>query len=160
LRALIASTNSTRAALIQEVFVLQDGRSARIENDMGGEIDDFLELLRGDIKHEAHPRRDALQIPNMGAGRNELNVAKALASPLFRDDLDTALFAGDALVTDLLVFAAMAFVVFGRTEDLFAEETSHLRLLGAIVDGLRFGDLAMAPAADGVRGSKTHLHRG
>jgi hypothetical protein len=88
----------------------------------------------------------------MAARTHEFDVAEAFTTPLFRDDLDAALFAGDALVTDLLVFAAMAFVVLGRTEDLFAEETSHFRFLAAVVDGLRLRDFAMRPGSNRIGG--------
>jgi len=117
---------------------------------MSGEIDDFLKLFGADVEDEAHPAGDAFEIPNVGAGRNELNMAHPLTPELFGDDFDPALFAGDALVTDLLVLAAMAFVVLARTEDLFAEQTTHFGLLRTIVDRFGFGDFAMAPTADGV----------
>ncbi len=41
----------TGDSLIQEVLVFKDARSAGVQDDVGGEIDDFLELLRGDLQN-------------------------------------------------------------------------------------------------------------
>jgi hypothetical protein len=43
------------------------------------------------------------------------------------------------------IFAAVAFIVFGRPEDLGAEEAVSLWLKSSVVNGLRFFDLAMRP---------------
>jgi hypothetical protein len=94
----------------------------------------------------------------VGAWSGKFDVAESFTSPFLGDNLDTALLAGDALETDFLIFAAMAFVVFARSEDLLAEKTSWLWLLRTVVDGLWASDLTMTPATDLFRGSKANLH--
>ena len=59
--------------------------------------------------------------------------------------LDAAAVADDAAVADSLIFAAVAFVVLGRTEDLLAEKTVPFRLVGPVVDRFRLEDLAATP---------------
>jgi hypothetical protein len=75
-------------------------------------------------------------------------VAHPLAAHLLARHLDAAALADDPLVADALVLAAVALPVLGRTEDALAEETVALRLQGAVVDGLRLGDLAGGPVPD------------
>src|SRR5690606_13656315 len=72
-------------------------------------------------------------------------------------DLHAATLTDDALEADALVLAAVALPVPGRTEDLLAEESVALGLEGAVVDGFRLLDLAVAPLADGVRGGQGEL---
>ncbi len=127
---------------------------ARVKNDVGGEVDDVLEVLRSHVEDKAHPGGDRLQIPDVGARGDELDVPESLSTPVLGDDFDAALFAGDALVADLFVFSAVAFVVFGGAEDLLAEEAAHLRFLRTVVDGFGFGDFAFAPITDHLRASK------
>ena len=80
----------------------------------------------------------------MSHGHDKLDVSGTLTANLLLSNLNTAAVADNALVTDTLVLAAGALVVLRRTEDALAEETVALRLVGAIVDGLRFCDLAEA----------------
>lgn len=93
-------------------------------------------------------------------GATSLDVAHALATPLLRNDFDVAAFAGDALIADLLVFSAVALVVLDRAEDLFTEQTGGFRLLGTVVDGFGFEDLAFRPRTDVFRRSETDLDGG
>ena len=87
-------------------------------------------------------------------GRRELDVAEALAADLGEGDFDAALVADDAAVLHALVLAAEALPVGDGAKDAGAEEAVALRLEGAVVDGLRLGDLAMRPAADLLRGGE------
>src|SRR5205085_2072004 len=80
--------------------------------------------------------------------RRQVHVAHALAAHLGARDLDAAALTHDALVADALVLAAVALPVLGRTEDALAEQPVLLGLERAVVDGLRLGDLAGAPASD------------
>src|SRR5262249_12142768 len=70
---------------------------------------------------------------------------------------DAALLADNALVLHALVLAAQALIVLHRPEDAGAEQPVTLRLEGAIVDGFRLLDLAMAPAQDLVRRGQRNL---
>ena len=125
---------------------------------VGGEVDDLLEVLRRQVEQVAQARRDALEVPDVGHGGGELDVAHALATHLGAGDLDAAALADDALEAHALVLAAVALPVPGGTEDLLAEEAVTLGLERAVVDGLRLLDLAVAPRADLVRGGQADLN--
>jgi hypothetical protein len=118
------------------------------------EVDDLLEVLRRQVEQVAEPARDALEVPDVGDGRGQLDVAHPLAPDLGAGHLDAAALTDDALEADALVLAAVALPVAGRTEDLLAEEPVLLRLEGAVVDGLGLLDLAVRPLADVVAGGE------
>src|SRR5580698_4668997 len=82
--------------------------------------------------------------------RGQLDMAHALAPDPRQRHFDRALFADDALVLHALVLAAQALVVLDRSEDARAEQAVTLRLEGAVVDGLRLLDFAVAPGADAL----------
>ena len=126
-------------------------------DDRGGEVEDLLELLRSHVDQVADPARDALEEPDVGDGRGQVDVAHALAADLRAGDLDAAALADDALVADPLVLAAVALPVLGRTEDALAEEPVLLGLQRPVVDRLRLRDLAVAPAPDLLRGGEADL---
>ncbi len=109
------------------------------------EVDDLLEVLGRQVEQVAQARRDALEVPDVGDGRGQLDVAHPLTTHLGAGHLDAAALADDALEADALVLAAVALPVAGRTEDLLAEEPVLLRLEGAVVDGLGLLDLAVGP---------------
>ena len=73
----------------------------------------------------------------------QLDMTATLAAHLLLCYLHTTTVADDALVTDALVLSAGALIVACRTEDALAEETVALRLVGAVVDGLRLCHLAV-----------------
>ena len=118
------------------------------------EVEDLLELLRSHVDQVADPRRHALEEPDVGDGRRQVHVTHALAPHLGARDLHAAALADDALVADALVLAAVALPVLGGTEDALAEETVLLRLERPVVDGLRLGDLAAAPAPNLLGGGE------
>src|SRR5213076_3407018 len=117
-------------------------------DDRRGEVQDLLQLARGDVEQVADARRHSLEEPDVRDGRGEVDVAHALAAHLLARDLDAAALADDALVADALVLAAVALPVLGGTEDALAEETVALGLERAVVDRLRLRDLAGRPLAD------------
>ena len=77
----------------------------------------------------------------MGNRHNEFDVTGTLAAHLLLCHLHAASVADDALIADTLVLAAGTLEVLHRTEDALAEETVTLRLVGAVVDGLRLRHL-------------------
>src|SRR5579864_7987599 len=87
----------------------------------------------------------------MRAGGSQLNVSQALAANLGERYFNAALVADHAAMLHALVFAAQALPVGYRPEDAGAEQSIALRLEGAVVDGLRLGDLSVRPAADFFR---------
>ena len=118
------------------------------------EVDDLLEVLRGEVEQVAEPARDTLEVPDVGHRGGELDVAHPLAADLAAGHLDAAALADDALEAHALVLAAVALPVPGGTEDLLAEEAVTLGLERAVVDRLRLLDLAVAPRADVIRGGQ------
>ena len=121
------------------------------DDHVGGEVDDLLEVLRRHVEQVAQTRGNTLEVPDVGDGSGELDVAHALTTDGALGDLHAAALADDALEADTLVLAAGALPVAGRAEDLLSEETVLLRLQRAVVDGFRLLDLAVGPGADVVR---------
>ncbi len=126
-------------------------------DDGGGEVQDLLEFLRRHVQQVADAAGHALEEPDVADGRGQVDVAHALAAHLRARDLHAAALAHDALVADALVLAAVALPVLRGTEDALAEEPVLLGLERAVVDGLRLGDLAGAPAADLLGGREGDL---
>jgi len=134
-------------ALGQQFLGLQRSLT-RIGDDVAFEVQDLLEFLEGHVEKGADARRQRSQEPDMGDGRGKVDMAHPLAAHLGLDHLDAALFADDAAMAHALVFAAVTFVVLGRTEDFRAEQPIAFRLEGPVVDGLGLLDLAMRPRPD------------
>src|SRR5439155_2210758 len=119
-----------------------------VRDDRRGEVQDLLQLARGDVEQVADAARHALEEPDVRHGRGEVDVTHPLAAHLLPGHLDAAALADDALVTDALVLAAVALPVARRPEDALAEEAVALRLQRAVVDRLRLRDLTRRPVAD------------
>ena len=124
------------------------------DHHVGGEVDDLLEVLRRHVQQVPEARRDALEVPDVGDGRGELDVAHALTTDGGLGDLHAAALADDALEADALVLAARALPVTRGPEDLLSEEAVLLGLERAVVDGLRLLDLAVRPTTDVVGGGQ------
>ena len=124
-------------------------------DDVGREVDDLLEILGREVEQIPEPRRDTLEVPDVGDRRGQLDVAHPLTTHLGTGHLDAAALTDDALEADALVLAAVALPVASRSEDLLAEQAVLLRLERAVVDGLRLLDLAVGPVTDVVRGRQT-----
>src|SRR5690606_11511007 len=107
------------------------------------EVDDLLEVLRGEVEQVAEARRHALEEPDVRDGSGELDVAHALTTDLGARDLHATTLADDPLEAHALVLAAVALPVPGGAEDLLAEESVLLRLERAVVDGLGLLDLTV-----------------
>src|SRR5262245_21814913 len=123
-------------------------------DDVGGEVDDPLEVLGGDVQQVAEATGDALEVPDVGDRGGELDVAHPVAADLAAGDLDAAALADDALEPDALVLAAVALPVPRRSEDPLAEQAVLLRLEGPVVDRLRLLHLAVGPRTDLIRGGQ------
>ena len=130
-------------------LLVVDGR-----DQVGREVDDLLEILGSQVEQVAQPGRDALEVPDVGDRRGELDVAHPLTAHLGAGDLDATALADDALEAHALVLAAVALPVPGGTEDLLAEQPVLFRLQRPVVDGLGLLDLAVAPLTDVVSGGQ------
>ncbi|MPM64190.1 hypothetical protein SDC9_111076 [bioreactor metagenome] len=79
----------------------------------------------------------------MRNGSGQVDVAHTFAAHLGSRDLHAAAVADLALITDLLILAAVALPVLCRSKNLFAEEAVPLGLQGTVVDGLGFFHFAV-----------------
>ena len=117
-------------------------------DEVGGEVDDLLQVLGRQVEEVAEPGRDTLEVPDVGDRSGQLDVAHPLAADLGPGDLHATALADDALEPDALVLPAVALPVPGGAEDLLAEEPVLLRLERAVVDRLGLLDLAVGPRPD------------
>ena len=85
-------------------------------------------------------------------------MAHTLAAHLGTGDLNAATLADFSLIADALLASAIAFPILHGSKNSVAEQTVALRLQGTVIDGLRFFDLAVAPGANLIRGSKTNFN--
>ncbi len=129
--------------------VLVDAR-----DDVEREVEDPLQVPGADVEQDPEPGRRALEVPDVADRAGQLDVAHPLAADLRARDLDAALVADDALVSNPLVLAAVALPVLGGTEDAFVEETILLGLERPVVDRLRLRHLTLGPLPDLVRAGK------
>ena len=74
-------------------------------------------------------------------------------------DFNAATVADNALITDFLVLAAVAFPVLGRSENTLAEQAVFFRLQRTVIYGLRFFDFSMGPFADLIRRCQADAYR-
>ena len=139
-------------AFVGNHFALREiGHFARIDDDVGFEIEHALEFTQRDVEQVADARRQALEEPHVRAGAGQFDVAQAFAAHARQRHFDAALVADDAAMLHPLVLAAETFPVRHGSEDPRAEEAVAFRLERAVVDGFRFGDFAVAPASDLLR---------
>ena len=135
---------------VQQLVLLELGL-LRVDDDVGFEVEDALEIAQGDVEQVPDPARQPLEEPDMAHRRRQRDVAEPLAPDLRLGDLDAALVADDAAVLHPLVLAAQALPVGDRAEDLGAEQAVALGLERPVVDGFRLGHLAVRPGQDLLR---------
>ena len=136
--------------LRKELTVLERSE-AGVDDDVGLEIEDALEILERHVEQQTDPARQGLKEPDVGDGRGKLDVAHAVAPDPRKRHLDAALLADHALVLHALVLAAQALVVLDRPENARAEQPVALGLERTVVDGLRLLDLAVGPGQNLLR---------
>ena len=141
--------------LFAEHFLFVQGSIPRIQNHVGLEVEDTLQLSQAQVQQMSDSTRQTLEEPYMGAGTGQFDVAETLPPHLGQRDLDTALVADHSPVLHPFVLPAKTLPIGDGAEDLGAEQTVALRLEGSVVDGLRFGDFTLGPGSDRVRRSQT-----
>ncbi len=134
--------------LLGEQLVLLEVGVARLDDDVGLEVEHALEVAQRDVEQVADAARQPLEEPHVADRGRQRDVAEALAADLGLRHLDAALVADHAAVLHALVLAAQALPVGDRAEDLGAEQAVALRLERPVVDRLRLGDLAVRPRED------------
>ena len=132
---------------------------AGIQHDEAGKIQHFFQVPGRYVQNHAHPAGNAAEIPDVTDGRGQSDMTHPLAADLGAGDFHAALVAllFLAAVFDALVFAAVALPVLGGAENAFAEQAVPFRLEGAVIDGFRFGDLAVGPLQNFFRGCHADL---
>src|SRR5581483_1777644 len=142
---------------LERVEIAGTGLVVNPRHHGGGEVQDLLELLGSHVEQVADTAGDALEEPDVRDRCRQVDMAHALTANLGARDLNTTALAHDPLVTDTLVFAAVALPVLGGAEDALAEEPVLLGLERAVVDRLGLGHLARTPRSDLLGGSKPDL---
>ena len=122
---------------IEHLLFLQLTHIARIGDDIQSKVQHLFQHAGRDVENQAHAGRNALKVPDVGDGRGQLNVAHALAANLCGGHFNAAAFADFTLITNSLIFSAVALPVLLRPKDSFAEQSVALGFQGAVVD--RFG---------------------
>ena len=135
-------------------LALFDRSFAGLDDHVGLEVQHRLQVAQRDVQHVPDAAGQALEEPDVRAGRSQLNVAQPFAAHLGERDFHAALVADHAAVLHALVLAAQALPVGYRAENAGAEQAVALRLEGAVVDRFRLGDFAVRPAADLLRRSQ------
>ena len=143
---------------VEQLAALERGQ-ARLDHDVGFEVQDALDVAQGHVQHQADARGQRLEEPDVRGRRGQLDVAHALAAHLGQRHFRAALLADHAAVLHALVLAAQALVVLDRSEDRGAEQAVALRLEGAVVDRLGLLHFAERPRADQVRRRQRDLDR-
>ena len=143
---------------VEHLLFLQFAHIARVGDDIQGKVQHLLQHAGRDVENQAHAGRNALEVPDVGDGRGQLNVAHALAANLCGGHFNTAAFADFTLVTNSFVFSAVALPVLLRPKDSFAEQSVAFGFQGAVVDRFGLFYLAVRPCADGIRRSQADLH--
>ena len=115
---------------------------AGLNDDIALVVNHHIEFLCRQTKQITDFVRQRLEIPYMCYRHNQLDVSHTLTAYLLLCNFNTATVADDAFVADAFVLAAVALIVFYRTEDAFAEQTVTLRLVSTVVDCFRLQHLA------------------
>ena len=134
--------------LFLDDLALFDRSFAGLDHHVSLEVQHRFQVAQRDVEDVADAAGQALEEPDVRAGRSQFDVAQALAANLGQRDFHAALVADDAAVLHALVLAAQALPVGDRAENPGAEQAVALRLEGAVVDRLRLGYFAVRPAAN------------
>ena len=135
-------------ALLSQQLSLFERGFAGIDHHVFLKVQDAFEIAERNVQQVADSTRQALEEPDVRAGRSELDVAQALAPDLGKGHFHATLVANHAAVLHALVLAAQAFPIRYRTKDPGAKQAVALRLESPIVDGFRLGHLSVRPGPD------------
>ena len=140
--------------LFAQDFLFVQGSVAGIQNHVGLEIEDTLQLPQAQVQQMPDPTGQPLEEPDMRTGTGQFDVTQTFPPNLGQSDLDPALVADHSPVLHPLVLPAETLPIGDGAKDLGAEQAVPLRLEGPVVDGLRFGDFPLGPGPDRVRRSQ------
>ena len=140
----------------QKLFVLQLCIPC-IQYNVGCKVQNLFQCSGAHGKDQTHSGGNPLEIPDMGNGSGQLNMAHSLTSYLCFCYLNAATVADNAFVTDSFIFTTMTFPVFCGPENSFAEQTVLFRFQCSIVNGFRFFDFTSGPFMDFFGRCQTNL---
>ena len=120
-------------------------------DDVLGEVKHPLQVARGQVQQGAQAAGSGFGEPDVGDRGGQADVAHPFPAHLGPGDFHAAAVADHAAVADALILAAKALPVLGRAKEPLAEQAVLFRAQGAVVDGLRLGDLAVGPVDNLLR---------
>jgi len=98
-----------------------------VGDDILSEIQDTVKVAAADIQQEAQIAGHPARVPDVGNRGSQDNVPHALAAHGGAGDFHAAFVADDTLVANVLVLAAVALPILGRTKDGLTEEAVFFR---------------------------------
>ena len=110
----------------EELFA-HERRFARVEYDVGCEVEYFFECARGYIEDEAHAARDSFEVPDVRYRCGKFDMTHTVTTYFGARYFNAAAVADDAFVTDSFVLTAMTFPVTRWAEDAFTEQAVFFR---------------------------------
>ena len=128
-------------------------------DDVLGEVEDSFQISGRQVQKQTEPAWRGLAEPDVGHGSSQADMTHALTPDFGAGYFHSAAVADHTAITDALVFAAEALPVLGGSEQPLAKEAVFLRAQGAVIDGLRFGYLAVRPVEYLFRGSNGYADR-
>ena len=99
------------------------GFNTRLHHYVTFVVDDRLEFFRRSTQQIRDLVRQTFEKPDVNHRHNQADVSHTFAAYFFLRYLYTAAVADDAFVTNTFVLSAVAFIVFYRTKNTFAEQT-------------------------------------
>ena len=121
-------------------------------HETSGVVDNLLQLLGLELflRVETHqevgqPRTGTTEVPDVDNGSLKLDVTHALAAHLVTRYFNATTLTNETLDVDALVLTTGTLPSLLRSEDLLAEESVLLRLVGAVVNGFWLLDFARGP---------------
>ena len=129
--------------VLNTLGVLHAGEHTWLDDDIFLVVDYRVQILCRHTEKVSYLIWQRTEIPDVCNRNHKLDVSLTLTADLLLSNLNAATVADNAFITYALVLTAGALVVFRRAEDALAEQAVTLRLVSAIVDGLRLGDLTI-----------------
>ena len=129
-----------------------------IDNYVTLEVNELFQYFWRHIEDKAHTRWSTSKVPNVGYRSSKFDVTHTFTTNLCFCNFYATLFANNTLVADAFVLTAVAFPVFDRSKNLFAEKTVFFWFLCAVVDSFGFFNFAVGPLTDFFRGSNADLN--
>ena len=144
--------------LLGEQLLLLQRRVLGVEHDVVLEVDHLLQAGGLHVEQRAQTAGHGLEEPDVDNRGGQFDMAHPLPANAAVRHFHAAAIADHPLVFHAAVFAAGAFPVLFRSENLLAHQAVFFRTVGAVVDRFGLLDLAKRPAANVVRPCQADLH--